>query len=333
MIDYTILCYGLTRKQIHTLKCSFSLGYDICAIPDEAIDDCNTLQKVLSNTWCLFINPKKLKTGVLTEILYAHEYATRHTHAAILLFTDPFTEEQKLSVDTNALCRVDLRTGFDATLRKVVELVRKGCMPCWNGMARMRSNMFNDGWYLLDIETSGTDPLESDVISLSVSYMANYKIQFTETLYIKQEQPISEKVESITGSSNEMLEEGLTKEQAVEYLNNLPTCSPIIFESYRYYVPFLKALYHSCGKRFDLPYVEIDGLAAIAFSYTSFRNPYDVLPAIKQRRIERTQVEHPYLAKLYDLTLAVFENLQDRYGINAAGDFHSLYYASIECGE
>lgn len=130
-----------------------------------------------------------------------------------------------------------------------------------------------------------------------------------------------------------MLEEGLTKEQAVEYLNNLPTCSPIIFESYRYYVPFLKALYHSCGKRFDLPYVEIDGLAAIAFSYTSFRNPYDVLPAIKQRRIERTQVEHPYLAKLYDLTLAVFENLQDRYGINAAGDFHSLYYASIECGE
>ena len=77
----------------------------------------------------------------------------------------------------------------------------------------------------------------------------------------------------------------------------------------------------------------MDGLAAIAFSYTRFRNPYDVLPTIKQRRIERTQVEHPYLAKLYDLALAVFENLQSRYNINAAGDFHSLYYATIECGE
>lgn len=333
MIDYTILCYGLTRKQIHTLRCCFSLGYDICAIPDEAIDDHDMLQKVVSNTWCLFVNPKKLKPSMLTEILNAHEYAKYHTHAAILLFTDPFTEEQKLSVDTSALFRVNLKSGFDTTLHRVVEFVRKACMPCWNGMARMRSNMFNDGWYLLDMETSGTDPLESDVISLSVSYMANYKIQFTETLYIKQEHPISEKVEAITGITNEMLEKGITKEQAVEFLNNLPACSPIILESYRYFVPFLKALYHSCGSTFNLPYVEMDGLAAIAFSYTRFRNPYDVLPTIKQRRIERTPVEHKYLAKLYDLTLAVFENLQSRYNVKAAGDFHSLYHAKIECCE
>ena len=59
----------------------------------------------------------------------------------------------------------------------------------------------------------------------------------------------------------------------------------------------------------------------------------DVLPTIKQRRIERTPVEHKYLAKLYDLTLAVFENLQSRYNVKAAGDFHSLYHAKIECCE
>ena len=130
-----------------------------------------------------------------------------------------------------------------------------------------------------------------------------------------------------------MLEHGITKEQAVEYLNNLPSPSPIIIESSRYYLPFLKALYHSCGQKFDLPNVAIDGLAAIAFGFTIFRKPHEILPCIKQRKYERNPIEHPYLPELYDLTLAVFENLQDRYGVRAAGDFHSLYYGEIECGE
>ena len=38
-----------------------------------------------------------------------------------------------------------------------------------------------------------------------------------------------------------------------------------------------------------------------------------------------------YLARLYDLTLAVFENLQERYGVQSAGDFDLLYFGEIEC--
>ena len=206
------------------------------------------------------------------------------------------------------LHRVDLRAGLDRPLRDAIRIIRKATMPCWDGMARMRSNMFNDGWYLLDMETSGTDPLEDDVISLSISYMANYKIQ-----------------------TNEMLEHGIAKEQVVEYLNNLS--SPIIIEFSRYYLSFLKALYHLCGQKFDLANVAIDGLAAIAFGHTMFRKSHEILSAIKQRKYERTQIEHHYLAELYDLTLAVFENLQDRYGVRSAGDFYSLYYGKIEYGE
>lgn len=229
------------------------------------------------------------------------------------------------------LHRVDLRAGLDRPLRDAIRIIRKATMPCWDGMARMRSNMFNDGWYLLDMETSGTDPLEDDVISLSISYMANYKIQSTETLYIKQTCPITEKMEVITGITNEMLEHGIAKEQVVEYLNNLS--SPIIIEFSRYYLSFLKALYHLCGQKFDLANVAIDGLAAIAFGHTMFRKSHEILSAIKQRKYERTQIEHHYLAELYDLTLAVFENLQDRYGVRSAGDFYSLYYGKIEYGE
>jgi len=175
--------------------------------------------------------------------------------------------------------------------------------------------------------------LEHDVISLSISFMADYNVLSTETLYIRQINPISADIEEITGISNEMLEQGVTKEQAVEYLNNLSSPSPIIIESSKYYLPFLKALYHSCGQKFELPNVAIDGLAAIVFGHTLSKTPKKMAASIKQRKYPRTPVAQPYLARLYDLTLSVFENLQDRYGVRAAGDFHSLYFGSIECGE
>lgn len=333
MIENDVLCLGLTRMQLHTLRCHFPIGFNFYQVSADAFDDKENIEIAVSKAWCVFINPKKLKPGQLYQIIAAHEYAIQHTHAAILLFTDPFPAEQKESVDTKMLHRIDLRAGMDRVLRDTIEIIRKATMPCWDGMARMRSNVFNDGWYLLDIETSGFDPLEDDIISLSVSYMVDYKIQSTETLYIKQTHPISQKMESVTGITNKMLEYGISKEQAVEYLNHLPNPSPIIIESSRYYLPFLKALYHSCGQKFDLPNVAIDGLAAITFGHTIFRKPYEILPTIQQRKYERTPMEHPCLAELYDLTLAVFENLQDRYEVRSAGDFHSLYYGEIACGE
>lgn len=333
MIENNVFCLGLTRMQFHTLRCHFPIGFSFYQVSADTLDNKENIEIVVSKAWCVFINPKKLMPGQLRQIVTAHEYATQHTHAAILLFTDPFTAEQKESVDTKVLHLVDIRVGMDKTLRDTIELIHKATMPCWDGMARMRNNVFNDGWYLLDMETSGADPLEDDIISLSISYMADYKIQSTETLYIKQTQPITERIAAITGITNEMLEHGITKEQAVEHLNNLPSPSPIILESSSYYLPFLKALYHSCGQKFDLPNVAIDGLAAISFGYIIFRKPHEILSTIQQRKHIRTQMDHPYLSRLYDLTLTVFENLEDRYGVRAAGDFHSLYYGDIECGE
>lgn len=331
MIENNVLCLGLTRIQLHTLRCYLPIGFSLYSISNNELDDTKNIEIMVSDAWCVFINPKKLEPGQLCRIVAAHECATQHTHAAMLLFTDPFTAEQRDTVEVQTLHCVNLRIGSDRVLRDAIRIISKAIMPCWDGMTRMRSNMLNDGWYLLDMETTGTDPFEDDIICLSISFMGNYKIISSETLYIKQKRPITQKIEAITGITNEMLEHGITKEQAVEYLNNLPSPSPIIIESSKYYLSFLKALYHSCEQKFDLPNVAIEGLATIAFGYTIFQNLYDILPAIKQRKYERTQIEHPYLARLYDLTLAVFENLQERYGVQSAGDFDLLYFGEIEC--
>lgn len=330
MIEHDILCLGLTRMQLQTLRCHLPILFSIYRISADALDRQENLQPMVSRAWCVFINPKKLKPGQLQRIVTAHAYAAQHTHAAILLFTDPFTAEQRARVDTSLLHRVDLRAGSGRVLRHTAEILRKAVMPCWDGLARMQNRRFADGWCLLDLETSGPDPLENDVLSLSVSYMEDYELRSTEMRFLRQCRPIPPVTEAVTGITNAVLEQGVTKEQAVEFLNNLP--APVIFETAGYELPFLKALYHGCGQRFDLPYLAIDGLAAIPFGYTVCREPRDIRAAIPRRKQERTPIDHPGLAELYDLTLAVFENLQDRYGVGSAGELPQLYDGEIACG-
>lgn len=333
MIGFDVLCLGLTRLQFHTLRCHFPCEFSFYDVSSDSLSSDEDIELFVSKAWCAFINPKKLHPGQLSDIIKAHKYATEHTHAAILLFTEAFTKEQKETVDTKSLFRVDLRAGLDKPLRDTIGIVRKAIMPCWDGMARMRSNMLNDGWYLIDIETTGIDPMVDEVISLTVSFMADYEILSLETLYIKPSCPISERIEELTGITNEQLEYGITKEEAVKYLMELPSPSPFIFERFSYFVPFLQALFCKCGEKFNAPYITVDGLAAITRGYTLARRIEKMVASIESRKYERTPVDNQYIAKLYDVTLAVFEDLQERYNVRAAGDFHSLYYGKIECGE
>lgn len=95
MIENDVLCLGLSRMQFHTLRCHFPIGFSFYQVSADTLDDKENIEMMVNEAWCVFVNPKKLKPGQLHRIVAAHEYATQHTHAAILLFTDPFTAEQK----------------------------------------------------------------------------------------------------------------------------------------------------------------------------------------------------------------------------------------------
>ena len=331
MIENQILCLGLSRVELQTLYCRFPLLHQFYQVQPDDFDDPEKLSVMIGTSLCLFLNPKKLTPEQLIILTREHRYAKEEGHAAIMLFTSAFTKEQRQAVNTKELFRVDLKARFDRTLRDTVDVIRKATMPCWNGLKRMESNMFNDGWYLVDFDASGTDPLNDEMISLSIAYMANYEIKETHLFYIKPEDPISDKIERITGITNEMLENGITKAEAVEFLNTLGYNAPIVLETEKYYLPFLQALYRSCDQKFDLPYIALDGLFSIAFGYLIPKRGKDVLEKNAFRNYPRSPVTDPYIAELYDLTLMVFENLQSRYDVRSPGQFHSLYFGEILC--
>lgn len=331
MIKNQILCLGLSRVELQTLYVRFPILYQFYQVQSEDFDDIQKIKMMVSESVCLFINPKKLNGLQLSNLIREYEYAAANTHAAILLFTSAFTKEQRYEVDTEVLRRVDLKARFDKTLRDAVEFVRKASMPCWDGLKRMEANMFNDGWYLLDLTSTGLDPTSDEVIAITIAFMGQYELREKETIYIKPSRPLTEEDEAITGITNEMLEDGMSKEDAVSYLENLPHPAPFIIETEKYDYPALKALYHFCGKKFDHPYVAIDGLAAIAFGYKLLRRSSDLVKAVSDRMQLYIPEDERYIAELYALTVAVFENLRDRYAVRCPGQFKSLYFGEIHC--
>ena len=329
MIKNQILCLGLSRVEMQTLYVRFPLHYQLYQLQTEDFDDCNKIQTMVSESLCLFINPKKLTECQLCDLIAEHELSTKYTHAAILLFTAPFTREQKYTIEGKKLHRVDLKARFDKTLRDTVEFIRKATTPCWDGLKRMKANCFNDGWYLIDLTSTGLDPTEDELIKISVAYMANYTIREQETLYIKPSHRLSKETEAITGITNEMLKNGISKQEALEYLEALPHPAPFIIESEKFEYPFLKALYNFAGKKFDHPYVAIDGLSAIVFGHKLIRRTRNLVNTVSNKMQCYIPEEEHYLAELYALTLAVFENLRDRYDVCFPGQFHSLYFGEI----
>lgn len=333
MIKNQILCLGLSRVELQTLYIRFPLLYEFYQLQSEDFDDPQKIKTMVSESLCLFINPKKLNELQLRDLIREHEYATEHTHAAILLFAASFTKEQKYAMETSTLHRVDLRSRFDRTLRDAVEVVRKATMPCWNGLKRMEANGFNDGWYLIDLTSTGLDPTEDELIAVSIAFMGQYEIHEVKTLYIKPSHPLTAEDEAVTGITNEMLKNGISKEEVVAYLENLPHSAPFVIETEKYDYPFLKALYHFCGKKFDCPYVAIDGLAAIAFGHKLLRRRSDLVNAVSNLMHAYAPENEQCIAELYMLTRSVFENLSDRYDVRFPGHFHSLYFGEIACGE
>lgn len=322
----TIAYFGLSRLQIQTLKCHFPQRCRFVELQSDYFEEKRNIVDLANTEGCVFINPKKLRAMQLAMLIASHNQSIVWSHMTILLFTSKFTEEQLEIIDPDSLNFVNLSNGRDPNLINVTKIIGKARIPCFNSLDKIKYNMFNDGWYLVDFETTGLDPFEDEIISFSIAYMANYEIKSTESYYINSTKPITKNIEELTGITNDMLSEGISGKELVEKIESLPSHTPLILYSESYFVPFLKALFLRNGKVFDKSYVTLEELSAHVFGYLNCRKIYDILPRLQYRDIVPcSSIENKYLYNLYDLTLATFESLQERYHIRSVGELTELY--------
>lgn len=168
---------------------------------------------------------------------------------------------------------------------------------------------WRDRWWLLDVETSGLDRQEDDIIALRLACMEDFKITQERELLIRPRRLLRAWAEGVTGISNQMLEQALSLEEALQELEVLD--DPFLFLDRDFTLPFLRNAYSRCGREFSKPCLLLDRLAARLLN-CSPRQKTDIfleklpLPDC----LHGMPPQKADLRKLYELSLAVFYVLE-----------------------
>lgn len=327
-----IFCVGLTRTELQTLGVLLPITFRIIPVSSEALDHAAVV-RVIDQARCIILNPKRLSVDLLDDFLRGQDYQRwNNAPVPIILFSDTMTKEQRHEVfmPEYPILSVDLHERFNRNRNLAVKLLRESALPCWQNQEAMRSNMFNDAWYLIDIETTGLDRWKDRIIAIRIARMANYEINWERpTIYIRQDEPLPAQITEITGITDKMLAGGVSMEEVLEELDSLPCKdTPFLFTNEDFATGFLNAEYLRCGKTFDRPYVAIDKLANIPFGYLMQRKAWNI-PALVGFKTLRKQPLDEELQKLFALTACTFEALQTRCDVRCPEEFAKLYAAEL----
>ena len=220
-----IFCVGLTRTELQTLGVLLPITFRIIPVSSEELDHAAVV-RVIDQARCIILNPKRLSVDLLDDFLRGQDYQRwNDAPVPIILFSGTMTKEQRREVfmPEYPILSVDLHERFDRNRNLAVKLLRESALPCWQNREAMRSNMFNDAWYLIDIETTGLDRWKDRIIAIRIARMANYEINWERpTIYIRQDKPLPAQISEITGITDDMLAGGVSMEEALEELDSLP---------------------------------------------------------------------------------------------------------------
>lgn len=326
-----IFCIGLTRTELQTLRVLIPATFPILTTEPDALDEA-MIEHIAEQARCVVLNPKRITTVQLEDFLYAQGRLLENKRPVpILLFSANMTREQhhEIRMPEYPILVIDLHKRIDRNRKLAVKLLRESSLPCWQGRYTMRGNMLNDGWWLIDIETTGLDAWKDRILSIRYTKMANYEVRGETTLYIRQPEPLPERISELTGITDDMLARGISLEEAVSELETLPCKdTPFVFTGEDFTTGFLNAAFLRCGKTFERPYLAIDKLSNIPFGYLMQRRARNI-PALIASELTESAYLDTELQSLYTLTKCTFEALTTRYDVHCPGQFDKLYAADI----
>ena len=99
--------------------------------------------------------------------------------------------------------------------KKINSFLKSVSIPC---VTNGEGYQLNDGFVVIDIETTGLDKDADELIFVSAVKIANYKIIDTFEMFIKPSKPIPREIENFCGITNEMVSAAESAEMVVKKL-------------------------------------------------------------------------------------------------------------------
>lgn len=263
----TIYTYGLTEAEKTVLNVVLPMSY-------MRIDCTEDFQCLLAeDAACICINPEKL-----TE----EQWGRLEAQYTNTLQTLPvFTQKPKRDIPFPHLIS-SLTSAISGNREQIIRILKRAAVPCLMPTDEDTGihHVLNDGFVVLDIETSGLDPRVHEITKVSAVRVADFHIADRFETLVHIHRPMEPESEELTGITNEMLEHAPDIREALTYQTQWYPLDPVVFYNGEFDGNFLYPALLKSGIDFDIQRPQID-LMYLAYRLytTSFIGRWPTLPS------------------------------------------------------
>ena len=215
---------------------------------------------------------------------------------------------------------------MSAKRERAMDLLQKAQFPCLLPIDREtgKSHVLNDGFVVIDIETSGTDPRIHEITKLSAVWVADFRVEDRFETFVRIKRPMCHNAEELTGITNEMLKNAPCIEDALRWLVQWHPLDPIVFYDGDFTAGILYTALVKTGVAFDACRPRIDLMYLTARLYTAYSMEHSLkLSDTIGLLPEPSGYDDAEL--IAELLIFFLQKLQNEYGFHCVSDFFKLY--------
>ena len=195
-----VLTFGLSDAEMQVLANSVVKGTSISSCD-------NVFEDILTTPCnCIVFAPSRMNAIQKAQMNEIYEDEKR----ILMLSVESHKTKFSFPVHTINLTKPTIRPH-----KKINSFLKSVSIPC---VTNGEGYQLNDGFVVIDIETTGLDKDADELIFVSAVKIANYKIVDTFEMLIKPSKPIPREIEIFCGITNEMVSAAESAEMVVKKL-------------------------------------------------------------------------------------------------------------------
>lgn len=224
-----VLTFGLSDAEMQVLASSVVKGTLILSCD-------NSFGDILTTPCnCIVFAPSRMNAIQKAQMNEIYEDEKR----ILMLSVESHKTKFSFPVHTINLTKPTIRPH-----KKINSFLKSVSIPC---VTNGEGYQLNDGFVVIDIETTGLDKDADELIFVSAVRIANYKIVDTFEMLIKPSKPIPREIENFCGITNEMVSAAESAEMVVKKLIDFISFDVIVTYNSGFIDDFLLPIFKKLG--------------------------------------------------------------------------------------
>ena len=301
-----VLTFGLSEAEM--------LGLSNSVVKGTLILSCdNSFEDILTTPCnCIVFAPSKMNAMQIAQMNEIYEGENR------ILILSVESHKIKFRFPTHT---INLAKNITRPHKKLNSFFESVTIPC---ISNSDGYMLNDGFVVVDVETTGLDKEVDELIFVSAVRIANYKIIDTFEMLIKPTKPIPKEIEDLCEITNEMVSYAERADVVVEKLIDFIGLDVIVTYDRGFIDDFLSPILRKIGYEINTkPRLNLFYLARKLYGNQLFSLPSRLTICALAIGIDVTEIPSKFHET--EVLINILLRLRNEYELRAVSELEKLY--------